>query len=65
MAFDPGDRLVDYWEIAYRLVYADFYEVENNVTDGLRLFFCIVTVFIPLVLLNLLIAVMGDAFDNI
>ena len=65
MAFRPGHRLVDYWEMAYRLVYADFDDVEYDTTDAYRVFFLVVTVFIPLVLLNMLIALMGDAYDYV
>ena len=60
MAFNPGDRFVDYWERSYLLVYADFYEVEKYAADGVRLFFFLVTMFMTLVLLNMLIALMSD-----
>ena len=65
MAFSPGHRLVDYWEMAYRLVYADFDDVDYDTTDAYRVFFLVVTDFIPLILLNMLIALMGDAYDYV
>ena len=65
MAFSPGDRVVDYWEIAYRLVYADFDDAEYNTTDSYRVFFFAITLFMSLILLNMLIALMGDAVDYV
>jgi len=65
MAFSPGYRVVDYWEIAYRIVYADFNDPEYDATDSFRVFFLAVTFFMPLILLNMLIALMGDAYDYV
>jgi len=65
MALLPGETYYVYWQIAYRLAYGDFMGAEENDTHGLRVFFIISTIIIPLVLLNLLIAIMGDTFDNV
>jgi len=65
MALIPGESYYTYWQIAYRLAYGDFMEADDNDTDGLRIFFILATLSIPLVLLNLLIAIMGDVFDNV
>ena len=65
MAFSPGDEFETYWESAYRLAYGDFYDAEENTTHGKRIFFFVMTIFIPLVLLNLLIALMSDIYDDV
>ena len=65
MAFKPGDKFVLYWEIAYRLAYGDFYDSEENDSNAIRIFFFVITILIPLTLLNLLIALMGDIFDDV
>jgi len=65
MALIPGESYYTYWQIAYRLAYGDFMELEDNDTDGLRIFFIIATISSTLVLLNLLIAIMSDVFDNV
>ena len=65
MAFKPGNEFIEYWELSYRLAYGDFYDPEENNTNALRIFFFIVTILLPLVLLNLLIALMGDIYDEV
>ena len=65
MAFKPGELYYTYWQLSYRLAYGDFMDLEDNDTHGQRIFFILITIIIPLVLLNLLIAIMGDVFDNV
>ena len=65
MALQPGESYYIYWQIAYRLAYGDFIDAEENDTHGQRIFFIVASVIMTLVLLNLLIAIMGDTFDNV
>ena len=65
MAFRPGEDFISSWQAAYRLAFGDFEDAEENSRHGDRLYFIIITVIIPLVLLNLLIAIMSEVFDDV
>ena len=65
MAFRPRDKFIENWQAAYRLAYGDFADAEDVSTHGERIYFVMVTILLPLVLLNLLIAIMGDVFDEV
>ena len=65
MAFRPRDDFITHLQASYRLAYGDFAEAEEISTHGERIYFVTVTIIIPLVLLNLLIAIMGDVFDAV
>ena len=65
MAFRPRDDFITNWQASYRLAYADFANAEEVSTHGERIYFVTVTIILPLVLLNLLIAIMGDVFDDV
>jgi hypothetical protein len=47
------------------LNYGDFQEEEDIDSDPERIFFFIATIAMPLVLLNLLIAIMGDTYARV
>lgn len=61
MAIREGDDAADFWQISYRLAYGDFEEEYPNWQE--RLFFFIGTFLMNLVLMNLIIAIMGDYYD--
>ena len=65
MAFNPGEHYYTYWQHAYRLAYGDFIVLDEIETHGMRIFFLLITILLPLVLLNLLIALMSDVYDNV
>jgi hypothetical protein len=60
-----GDLFVDMWSISYRLAYGDFEEIDEHTTYPERILFFIATIALPLIMLNLLIAVMGDIYDRV
>jgi len=53
----------DLWQISYRLGYGDF--EEEYATRSERILFLIGTILLPLVLLNLLIAIMGEKYGQL
>jgi len=65
MAFRPSEDFISSWQAAYRLAFGDFEDAEENSRHGDRLYFIIITIIIPLVLLNLLIAIMSEVFDDV
>ena len=66
-AFRPELDYETAWTIGYRLAYADFRDEDpqSEDTHEERIFFFIMTLLIPLLLLNLLIALLGDVFDEV
>jgi hypothetical protein len=50
--------LIDAWTVSYRLSFGDF--EEEHASHPERIIFFIATLFLPLIMLNLLIAIMGD-----
>ena len=64
MAFLPDHDVREYWQLSYKLVYGDLEAFEIDSDPG-RLFFFITTLSIPLLLLNLLIAILSDVFDAV
>lgn len=54
-----------YYMISYRLAYGDFEDDDMLNTESERVIFVLASVLMPLVLLNLLIAIMGDYYDQI
>jgi hypothetical protein len=51
------------WQISYRLAYGDFEEEHDSVPERILFFFA--TIALPLIMLNLLIAIMGDIYDRV
>ena len=49
--------------ISYKLAYGDFDTYEALTTKSERILFLLGTIVMPLVLLNLLIAIMTDKYD--
>jgi hypothetical protein len=52
---------VDSWTEAYRLNLGDF--VEEHASTSERILFLIATLAMPLIMLNLVIAIMSDIYD--
>lgn len=61
--YHEGDEYVSYWQGTYRLAYGDFPDPAEDKAE--QILFIIATLFLPLVLLNLLIAIISDIFDDI
>jgi hypothetical protein len=57
------DKFVDSWQVSYRLAYGDFELV--HLTTSERIVFLIATFMLPLVMLNLLIAIMSEVYDKV
>jgi hypothetical protein len=63
LALRGGDLdYIDAWTVSYRLSYGDFEEEHPNHPE--RIIFFIATLFLPLIMLNLLIAIMGEIHDR-
>ena len=56
-------EFIELWQVAYRLGYGDF--EEEYATHAERILFLIGTILLPLVLLNLLIAIMGEKYGRL
>ena len=50
------------WEITYKLAYADYGDIESREE---LCFFVLASVVLPMILLNLLIAIMSDSYDKV
>ena len=59
------DSFLDGWTKSWRLSYGDFEEMEEYKTTGELLIFFFGCILLPLLLLNLLIAIMGDIYDKV
>ena len=51
-----------HWESAYRLAFADFAIILSKEE---RAFFLLASIVLPMILLNLLIAIMSDSYDKV
>jgi hypothetical protein len=60
---ERGINFIEAWQLAYRLGLADFEEEYSNHES--RVFFLIATIVMPLVMLNLLIAIMSDIYARV
>jgi hypothetical protein len=58
-----GDDFEDTWMISYRLSYGDF--EEEYVGEHERFIFVLATIALPLILLNLIIAIMSDIYERV
>ena len=61
-----AQRDLDFWEAwqhSYRIAYADF--EEEYVSIEAKFFFLLATIVMPLVMFNLLIAIMGDSYARV
>ena len=63
MAIREGDDFELYWQIAYRITFGDFEEEYVGVPE--RIIFLFVTITLPLIAMNLLIAIISDKFEQI
>jgi hypothetical protein len=63
MALRDSDEFEEYWQLSYRLAYGDFEEEYPGHKE--RTIFLVATILMPLIMLNLLIAIMGDIFSTI
>ena len=64
MALRQEDYYYIYYMVSYRLMYGDFEEPEFLDTHGERAFFVMSSLVITLVMLNVIIAIMGDEYDK-
>jgi hypothetical protein len=53
------------WQTSYRLAFGDFEEDEVHDSDNERIVFFFATFCMPLVMLNLIVAIMGDVYNKI
>ena len=58
-----GDEFVEIWQASYQSSFGDF--EDDYLTHSERTIFFLASVFLPLVMLNLLIAIMGDIHDKV
>ena len=58
-----GDEFVEIWQASYQSSFGDF--EDDYQTHSERTIFFLASVFLPLVMLNLLIAIMGDIHDKV
>ena len=56
-------EFIDAWQESYRLAFGDFKEEYADHKE--RIVFFIFTLALPLVMLNLLISIMGDKYDQV
>ena len=59
------DNFIEGWTKSWRLSYGDFEDMGDYKTTGELLIFFFSCVLLPLLLLNLLIAIMGDIYDRV
>ena len=63
-AMRENDDFLLSWTKAFRLSYGDFEDIDAYVSTGEIVTFHFGCILLPLILLNLLIAVMGDIYAN-
>lgn len=60
---EDNDKFADHLQLAYRLAFGDFEPSYDTTPD--RIIFVLASFFLPLLMMNLLIAILSDQFDKV
>lgn len=58
------DEFLDTWMTSYQLAYGEFYDFPENGLNAERFIFVVATLFLQLILANMLIAHMGEIYSS-